>query len=306
MDFGTLTDEFSRSDRARRREITRVDGRAVGQGIVRAMRWTILSIASLISFYFVVCVPLAWYQTTLIYWNRAGSGAPDLPAGWQMRRYVSQDPAVEYASYIHRGRQDAPTVVYLHGRGESFAIIRYNVSHYVEMGWNVVVPEYPGFAGLAGTPNERVISAEMSAIHRDLMQQDVAPERLLIHGNSLGAGPALQMAQHPNGFLLVTAPVASMREIVTEYLPYYPTILLRDKWDNVARARTRYPSHGQVVHSADDWVVPVSQGRMLAKAAVTRYRELTEGGHAIASENRSIGFENGRFTISGEMVDISS
>ena len=249
-------------------------------------------------------MPIAWYQTTLIYWNGGHDmSRGGLPEGWTVRRYVSQTPGLQYASYVHEGKKGTPTVVYLHGRGETFGIVEWNVSHYLGMGWTVVVPEYPGFAGLPGRPDERIIGVEMGIVHQDLMERGVRPDQLLIHGNSLGAGPAMQLAQYPNGFVFLSAPVASMKAVVGTYLPYYPTILLRDKWDNMARARTRYPSHAEVVHARDDMVVPVSQGHMLSKAAVARYRELDSGGHAIAGENREIGVDaKGRFTLAGRRV----
>jgi acetyl esterase/lipase len=298
MDHSTLTREFQAADRRHRRDVRHVDIRGGARALARTGRRLAVLAAALILFYFLVCVPLAWYQTTLIYWNRSGSVQTVLPEVWKMREYVSQDRSVEFASYVRAGEPGRPTVVYLHGRGENFRIASWNTKHYQDMGWTVVIPEYPGFNGLKGETGERVIQVEMSIVHQDLMERGVKPRQLLIHGNSLGAGPAMMLAQYPNGMLLLTAPVASMSEIVTEYLPYYPTILLRDKWDNAARARTRYPSHAEVVHATDDWVVPVTQGRRLAKAAAAHYREIPTGGHAIAGEARMIGFDGkGRFTI---------
>lgn len=306
MDFRSLTNEFQDADRRHREEVARVDVRAVGSGLATFARRMAIVMACLLAFYFLLCVPIAWYQTTLIYWNGGKAMSEGgMPEGWRMRRYVSQTHGIDYASYVHEGKPGTPTVVYLHGRGETFRIVEWNVGHYLDLGWTVVVPEYPGFAGLAGKPDERIIGVEMGIVHQDLMERGVRADRLLIHGNSLGAGPAMQLAQYPNGFLFLSAPVASMKEVVGTYLPYYPTILLHDKWDNLARARTRYPSHAEVVHARDDMVVPVSQGRMLSKAAVARYRELASGGHAIAGENREIGVDaKGRFTLSGKRVGL--
>lgn len=306
MDFRTLTAEFESADRRHRSEVAHVDVREVGRGFGRVGKWIARSAALLVAIYFVLCVPLAWYQTTLIYWN-GGDEISDarLGPGWSMRSYVSQSPGVEYASYVHQGEKGKPTVVYLHGRGETFGIVGWNVDHYVQMGWTVVVPEYPGFAGLRGSPSEHIIAGEMAIVYQDLMDRGVAPTRLLIHGNSLGAGPAMQLAQYPNGLLFLSAPVASMVEVVESYLPYYPSFLLRDKWDNLARARTRFPSHAQVVAAVDDRVVPVEQGRMLSKAAVARYHELPSGGHAVAGEDRMIGVDDkGRFTLDGRAVGL--
>lgn len=214
-----------------------------------------------------------------------------------MRDYVSQDRRIQYAAYVHQGTKDAPTVVYLHGRGEGFGIIAYNVASYVDRGWTVVAPEYPGFAGLAGEPSERIIKGFMGKVYDDLMDRGVDPRRLLIHGNSLGAGPALQLAQLPHAFLFLSAPVGDMTRLVGRYIPFYPTMLLRDRWDNGARAATRFRAPAQVVHAADDRIVPVDQGRELAARAHARFLELPSGGHIIAGYDAGISWEKGRFAF---------
>jgi len=288
MELSSVLSEMSRIDRMRREEL-RVSGReALRSGSRRAVKRTMIVVLSLIGLYFALCLPVAWYQTRLIYWNDVPVMAAAEHDGWAVRRYVSHDPAHEFASYMHQGKRGLPTVVYLHGRGENFRIIARNVGTYVDRGWTVVAPEYPGFAGLAGEPEEHVINALMGKVHADLTDRGVLTSSIIIHGNSLGAGPALQLAQYPHGFLFLSAPVGSMKKLLHHYVPFYPTMLLRDSWDNVKRAKTRYPAPAQVIHATDDSIVPVEQGRMLADAAHAKYREYPVGGHLIASYDSGI------------------
>jgi len=288
IEMSSVLSEMSPVDRMRREEL-RVSGRAaLRNGSRRIARRTAVGIVSLIALYFALCLPVAWYQTRLIYWNDVADMADAVHDGWSVRSYVSHDPAHGFAAYVHAGRPGLPTVVYLHGRGEDFEIIRDNVDAYVRQDWTVVAPEYPGFAGLAGEPEEHVINALMGKVYADLTDRGTKSSSIIIHGNSLGAGPALQIAQFPHGFLFLSAPVGSMRKLIHHYVPFYPTMLLRDQWDNARRARTRWPAPAQVIHAADDVVVPVEQGRMLAGAARAAYREYPGGGHLIARYDSNI------------------
>lgn len=291
MDFASLSASFAKVDRERRRGVRDPDMPRFGRvddpfmtraGFRRIVRWMARAALALFVVYVLLCLPVAWYQNSLVYWSTTTPlTSLDLPEGYEIRRYVSQDPGIEYAAYVHRGNPDMPTVVYLHGRGEGLSVIRMNTGSFVDRDWTVIAPEYPGFAGLKGHASEKVLKAYMGTVYDDLVDRHVDMAKVVIHGNSLGAGPALQLAQYQHGFLLLTAPVASLAVVMHHYAPIYPSFLLRDKWDNLARARTRFRVPARVEHAADDWVVPVEQGRMLAKAAGARYHEYQTGGHMI-------------------------
>ena len=299
IEMSSVLSEMNRVDRMRREE-RRISGRAaLRDGSRRIARRIAIAVVSLVVLYFALCLPVAWYQTRLIYWNDVPDMADAVHDGWTVRPYVSHDPRHGFAAYVHEGKAGLPTVVYLHGRGEDFGIIRENVDAYVRQDWTVVAPEYPGFAGLAGEPEEHVINALMGKVYADLTDRGTSPSSIVIHGNSLGAGPALQLAQFPHGFLFLSAPVGSMRKLIHHYVPFYPTALLRDEWNNVGRARTRWPAPAQVIHAADDVVVPVEQGRTLAGAARASYREYPRGGHLIARYDLGIRvLPDGRFGYS--------
>jgi len=300
MSFDSYAAEFMAEDRRRSEALRAGALRDVREGASRMWRRVVATTIALTIAYFVLSIPLAWHQSRLIYWNDVTAMTDlSMPKGWAIREYVSQDADVQYAAYVHAGEKKRPTVVYLHGRGEGFGIFEHNVAAYVQRGWTVVVPEYPGFAGLSGEPNEHVIKAYMGKVYDDLLERGVDPRLLLIHGNSLGAGPALQLAQFPHGFLFLSAPVGDMKKLVARYIPYYPTMFLRDRWDNGARAATRYRANAMLVHAADDLVVPIDQGRDLARRGRIPMRTYAEGGHAIADLDRGITYESGRFAYGG-------
>ena len=248
---------------------------------MREVRLAIAIVGAIVAIgYLVLIAPFLWNQRSLVYWSTSdpGLGSAD---GMTLQRYPATRPGTDDIAYVHEGRPGMPTLVYLHGRGESLGIARGVADDYIREGWTVIVPEYPGFGMARGTPGEASIGELMDDIHDDLAMRGVDPRTIAIQGNSLGAGPALQLAQHPHGFLLLTAPVGSMAEVVHTYVPFIPSFMLRDGWDNFARARTRYPARTLVVQAEDDEVVPIDQGRRLAAAAHARFHAYPEGGHMI-------------------------
>lgn len=288
MDYKALTQEFATADRQARVAAPRPTD-ALGLPLRRRdtlrgaiLRTILLVTATIAVMAAIACLPIAWYQRSLIYWASVTPiDEARLPSGTVLRRYDGGDRGTDYAAYVHQGDPDLPTVVYLHGRGEAFRLAQMNTATYVTREWTVVVPEYPGFSGLRGTPSEKSIGRLVELVHADLVARGVDPRRLVIHGNSLGAGPAMILAQHPHGFLLLTAPVARLSEVMRHWVPFVPTLLLRDRWDNVARAATRAPSPAVVIQAVDDDVVPIDQGRAMARATGAWMIQLPEGGHGI-------------------------
>lgn len=298
MDHRTLTNEFMAADRIGRRRARppQRSRREIARDVTIALtRLSVVCVCLLSLLCLVVIVPIAWNQQHLIYSEvDAPIDASRLPSGTVIRRYATTERDVDYAAYVHAGRPGLPTVVYLHGRGEHLSIAWANTSTYAARGWTVVVPEYPGFSGLRGHPTEGSIGRLVELVHEDLARSGVDPGMLVIHGNSLGAGPAMQLAQHPHGMLLLTAPVARLSEVVNHWAPFVPTLLLRDRWDNADRARTRYPAPAVVIQADDDEVVPVAQGREMAQAAGARFVELATGGHSIGWKGEELRYEPGR------------
>ena len=281
MDYRSVITEIDRHDRQWRAESHERDRRMISSVTRRIPRIAGITFGVFLLLYLALAVPVSWYQTRLIYWNDVPPMNDALTDGWEIHNYVSHDGSTQFASYLHRGDPDKPTVVYLHGRGEHHEIFRHNVAPYESSGWTVVVPEYPGFAGLAGEPSEKAIGALMRKVHWDLLEAGVDEADIVIHGNSLGAGPAMQLAQMPHGLLLLTAPVASMDRMMTHFAAFYPSFLLRDGWDNLGRAATRHPAPAIVVHSKDDLVVPVDQGGDMAASLGARYIQMENYGHAV-------------------------
>ncbi len=184
--------------------------------------------------------------------------------------------------------EEAPWVLFLHGNAATIAA-RVNIAHYAELrklGLNVMAPEYRGFGGLAGLPTESVLAADAQAAYDYLRNvRHVPATRLVIYGWSLGSAVAVTLASEVDAAALILegAP-ASLVAIGQQQYPFFPVrLLMRNPFDSIRRIdRVRAPT--LFLHSPEDAVIPIAEGRRLYEAAPgdKAFVEV-RGGHVNAS-----------------------
>jgi hypothetical protein len=166
---------------------------------------------------------------------------------------------------------DAPWVLFLHGNAATIAA-KVNIAHYTELrrlGLNVMAPEYRGFGGLDGIPTEAALAADAHAAYDYLRTSRKVPSsRLVIYGWSLGSAVAVTLASEVDaaGLILEGAP-ASLVNIGEQQYPFFPIrLLMRNPFESINRIdRVRAPK--LFLHSPEDAVIPIAEGRRLFDAA---------------------------------------
>ena len=162
------------------------------------------------------------------------------------------------------GRQ--PVVILFHGNAELIDDLSPDYALFRQLGCGLLLVEYPGYGRSSGTPTERSLAeVALAAYDYLVLRPEVAPDRVMAFGSSLGAGPAIALAvQRPVRALLLAAPPASLRPFAHERL--LPSVLLRDRFDNVDLI-TGYAGPTLVVHGRNDTIMPFVHGQRVAAAA---------------------------------------
>ncbi len=133
--------------------------------------------------------------------------------------------------------------------------------------WEVFIVEYPGYGSRNGSPGkDSFITAGRAAVE-NLLATDKRPIVLL--GESIGSGTAAALAgalpDKIAGAIMVI-PFARLAEVAQEKFPWLPvTLLLRDKFDNIAALAT-YKRPVAVVVAENDEILGAAQGRKLHEA----------------------------------------
>jgi fermentation-respiration switch protein FrsA (DUF1100 family) len=182
-----------------------------------------------------------------------------------------------------------PWLIYLHGNGANIAT-RMNIVHYErlwKLGLNVIAPEYRGFGGVEGVPSEAGLNADARGSYEYLRQQQrVDPRRIIIYGWSLGSAVAVDLAANVDeaAVILEGAP-ASLVAIGERRYPYFPIrLLIRNPFESILKIdKVRSPV--LFLHSPEDVIIPIEEGRRLfAAAAQPKQWVEVAGGHVYAAE----------------------
>lgn len=136
-------------------------------------------------------------------------------------------------------------------------------------GAGVLLFDYPGYGKSAGTPSEEGCYAAGEGAYKWLLEeQKVAPERLILCGESLGGGTAVELAtRHDHRALVLIYTFTSLPDAAKHHFPFLPVkTLMRTRFDNLSKIGK---CHRPVffVHGTADKVVPFSHSEQLFAAA---------------------------------------
>jgi uncharacterized protein len=187
-------------------------------------------------------------------------------------------------------RPDARTwVLFLHGNSATVAS-RVNIARYRELhalGVNVLAPEYRGFAGLAGVPSEGALAGDARVAFDYLANaRHISPTRIVIYGWSLGSAVAVHLAvQVPAAGVILEGAPASLVALGQQHYPFFPVrLLMRNPFESILRIQ-RVNAPLLFLHSPEDDIVPLAEGRRLYAAATSPKRFVeVRGGHVNAND----------------------
>lgn len=171
-------------------------------------------------------------------------------------------------SWQARAVAGLPTILYFHGNGGGLYDRSPRIRIMQAEGFGVLMMSYRGYSGSTGRPSETANVSDALAAYDYLSSQGVAPRDIVVFGESLGTGVAVQVAaQREVGGVILDSPFTSMVDVAAVHFPYVPVrLLLRDRYNSLAViARVQAPL--LFLHGEEDRVVPYALGVRLAEAA---------------------------------------
>lgn len=165
-------------------------------------------------------------------------------------------------------RPSRPVLAYFHGNGGNIGYRAERFRKLALLGLGVLLVEYRGYGGNPGSPSEEGFYSDARAALAFIEQQGVAPERLVLYGESLGTAVAVRMASERRvAALVLESPFTSIEALGRHHYPLLPVgLVLRDRFDAAAAiGQVRAPI--LVLHGEQDEIVPAEFGRALFEAA---------------------------------------
>jgi uncharacterized protein len=229
-------------------------------------------------------------ETRLLFQAGATLGPNRPPVPFEQIDVPRADGRRQFAWLMPRNASDgSPWVLFLHGNAATVAS-NVNISHYRLLrtaGLNVLAPEYRGFSGLEGTPTEDALATDARAAYDYLRGPGHVPaSRIVVYGWSLGSAVAVRLAADVDeaAVILEGAP-ASIADVGQQQYPFFPIrLVMRSKFESFRRI-DRIHAPLLFLHSPEDVVIPIAEGRRLYDAARgdKTFVEV-RGGHVYASE----------------------
>lgn len=198
-------------------------------------------------------------------------GVPDpadaAAAAMEVVRYGTAD-GLTLGGWYRAARPGQPTLVYFHGNAGHLGGRLILVQPYLEAGYGVLLAGYRGYDGNPGRPGEAGLYADGRAALSWLAGIGVAHDRIVLFGESLGSGVAVQMAvERPVAGLVLQSPFTSVVDVGQDKVPWLPvSLLMTDRFDSLSKI-PRITAPLLLIHGEADRVVPVQFGRRLFEAA---------------------------------------
>jgi fermentation-respiration switch protein FrsA (DUF1100 family) len=239
----------------------------------------------LVIFYILVTGGVLFFEEKLLYFpSRDLELTPDqLGLPCEDLRLTTEDGIGVHAWYMPV-KDSRFTVLMCHGNGG-------NISHRLDralllqrnLGTDVLLFDYRGYGQSDGQPNEQGTYRDGRAAYRFLTgEKEIAPKRIILFGESLGAAVAVELATGVAAAALVLeAPFSSIPDMAHEVFPFLPVgPLIRNRYENEKKiASIRVPL--LVLHGKRDRTVPFEQGKKVFEAAPEpkRFYPISGAGH---------------------------
>jgi fermentation-respiration switch protein FrsA (DUF1100 family) len=161
------------------------------------------------------------------------------------------------------------TLWHFHGNAEALGDIHPRLQELRDFGFSVFALEYPGYGTSEGRPTEAQIYSSLPAGLKYLKDElKISPENVVIHGRSLGGGPAVEIASRENvAGLILESTFMSAYRVMTRW-----PLFLADKFNNGKKlSRVRCPV--LVIHGRHDGTIPFHHGEALYAAVPSKLKQ---------------------------------
>lgn len=224
-------------------------------------------------FYIISITFLYFVQRSLIYFpnpsvqNPVHYNASDMDVVKAMT-----DDGLELSAWYKAPQDGKPIIIVFHGNASHMGMSAWKVRGFMDEGYGALLPAYRGYAGNPGKPTEQGLYKDARAWLDWLVnEKQYSQNRIVILGESLGSGVAVEMAAGPYKDIkavILESPYTSFVDMAKRNYFFVPFVghLVRDKYKSIDKIKdVKAPL--LIVHGQRDIVVPYKLGDRLYDAA---------------------------------------
>jgi len=182
---------------------------------------------------------------------------------------IKTEDNIELISWYHEKNIDKyKTILFLHGNAGSLENRIHKINHFKGMNINFLLVAWRGFSGNEGKPTEKGLYEDARSAVRWLNKKGIDEKNIIIYGESLGTGVAVEIAQSRKfAGIILESPFTSMIDAGKDKYPYLPVkFLLKDKYESDKKIKN-IKSPILIMHGKVDNIVPFYMGKKMYELA---------------------------------------
>ncbi|WP_447757447.1 alpha/beta hydrolase [Sphingopyxis fribergensis] len=241
----------------------------------------VLNLAAALLVFALVATMLLYTQQRRILFPAPSQYPQAAPAGFRLV-HTRTDDGLRLSAVYRPAAPGKKMLLFFHGNGDNMLGAIEATRGPAAAGHGLMLAEYRGYGGNPGSPDEAGLYRDGEAAIRWLAEAGIAPRDIVIVGNSVGSGPATEMAlRHDVAALMLVSGFSSLPEVVQSQVPL-TRWLVRDRFDNAAKlARVTAPVF--LLHGDADTLVKPDNLARLRRARPDATAMLVAGaGHELA------------------------
>ncbi|MCB9982334.1 MAG: alpha/beta hydrolase [Rhodospirillales bacterium] len=172
--------------------------------------------------------------------------------------------------FIESARTGMPVIVFFHGNTGNMSNRLHKISDYLDAGYGVLMAEYRGYGGNPGLPGETGLYHDAAAYFKWLNEAGYADRDLILYGESLGSGVAVEMAMRHDDVkaLILETPYARLSDPARKTYFFIPFIhnLMHDRYESIEKIHSVKAPKLFIIAGRDE-VLGSQTGLNLYKAA---------------------------------------
>ncbi len=233
------------------------------------MKYLFITLSSIAVAYLVVLVFIYFYQRNLLYHPSENNYQNDEIKFEYEEVNIEVENEIKLKSWlINKDFNKFKTLLIFHGNAGDLSNRIYKLNELNKLEINILLISWRGFSGNKGSPTEKNLYKDAEAAIKWLNKKNVNNNQIILYGESLGTGIAVEMAKKNNfNSIILESPFTSIENSAKIYYPYLPVkYLLKDRYDTISKIKM-VESPIMIMHGEKDDVVPFSMGKELFEKA---------------------------------------
>ena len=222
-----------------------------------------------VSIYLVLLIFLYFYQGKLLYHPNVNSytEVDNLIPKIEKVNIPTSDN-LNLLGWFHKKDISKKTILFFHGNAGSLENRIYKLNHFENFDLNFLIIAWRGFSGNSGKPNEIGLYEDAESAIRWLKMKGIEEKNIILYGESLGTGVAVEIAQNKNyAGIILESPFTSMVNMGKKYYPFFPVnLLLKDKFESYKKINN-ISVPVLIMHGKVDKIVPYAMGKKMYELA---------------------------------------